>query len=150
MDHHEEAVMHCLTANGETFVASEPELGDRWSRPDFIAIRPPKKQAYVVEVSDSGYPRGLVAKVNVRENQWLKLLRQHLENRGIADATWSYRVLVFVRRDQRDYVQARIKDKSDIAVLCLEEASADWEWSDMVSTPDFSFEADPIARGAHD
>ena len=81
MDRHEEAVMYCLTANGETFVAPEPDIGEGWSRPDFVAIRPPKKRVYVVEVTGSGNPVGLIEKVNGREKQWLSPLRKHLEDR---------------------------------------------------------------------
>ena len=39
MDRFEEAVMHCLIANGETFVAPQFNIGSGWSCPDFVAIR---------------------------------------------------------------------------------------------------------------
>lgn len=63
MDQYEEAVMHCLVANRETFVAPHFDLGRGWSGPDFVAIRPPKKRVYAVEVTASGYPVGLIEKV---------------------------------------------------------------------------------------
>jgi hypothetical protein len=140
--------MYCLTANGETFVAPEPDLGTGWSCPDFVAIRPPKKKVYVVEVTASGNPVGLIEKINAREEQWLRLLRQHLKDRGITDDTWSYSVLVFVRRDQQDWVHGKIHDKRNVTVLSLEEASANWEWSDNVWTSSFSFETDALKRSA--
>ena len=141
VNHFEEAVMHCLTANGETFVSSEPDLGAGWSRPDFVAIRPPKKRVYVVEVTASGNPVGLVEKVNAREQQWLVPLRQRLEHLGVVDAAWSYSTLVFVRADQVDWFKSRIVEKTGVIVLRLEEAVAHWSWSAGVSTPGFSFEA---------
>src|SRR5882762_8106892 len=150
MDRHEEAVMHCLTANGETFVSPELDLGNGWSRPDFVAIRPPKKKAYVVEVTASGHPSELVEKINARENQWLRVLRQHLERAEIADSTWSYSVLVFVRRDQLEWMQNRINDKTRVTVLCLEEASSDWEWPAEVWTPRFAFETGYLKRPTSD
>ena len=38
MDQYEQAVISCLTANGETFVAPQFDLGKGWSCPDFVAI----------------------------------------------------------------------------------------------------------------
>jgi hypothetical protein len=146
MDRHEEAVMHCLTANGETFLAHEPDLGRGWSRPDFVAIRPPKKRAYIIEVTDSGKPAELVEKVNAREKQWLNFLRAHLESLDIANKTWSYGVLVFARRDQRDWLKSHINDMTDVTILCLEEAASDWEWPDHIWTSNFSFETDVLKR----
>ncbi len=148
MERHEEAVMYCLTANGETFVVPEPDLGEGWSRPDFIAIRPSKKKAYLVEVTTSGNPVGLVKKVNSREKQWMELYRQLLEKLGIADHTWSYGVLIFVRSDQYDWFRTKIDDRRDVTLLRLEEAMANWEWSDRVGTPDFEFETDALKRTA--
>lgn len=148
MDRHEEAVMYCLTANGETFLASQPDIGKGWSCPDFVAIRPPKKKVYVVEVTASGNPAALIEKLNGREKQWLRPLREHLEKVGIADASWSYSVLAFVRRDQRARVQSCFIDKSDVTVLCLEDAVCNWEWPDEIWTSNFSFEKGALKRAA--
>ena len=148
MDRHEEAVMACITANGETFVAHEFELGGGWSRPDFIAIRPPKRQVYIVEVTVSGNPTKLIERVNNREAHWLAPLRPRLEELHIVDATWSYSVLLFVRRDQIDWVKQKINDLTGVRVLCLDDASADWEWRDEVWSNDFSFERGEIKREA--
>lgn len=146
MDQYEQAVMSCLTANGETFVAPQFDLGNGWSCPDFVAIRPPQKKVYVVEVTASGNPVGLAEKVINRENQWLKLLREHLEKRRITELDWSYRVLVFLRSDQCDDFKRRIKEPTDASILCLEDAIKCWEWNEKVWTSNFSFEADALKR----
>ena len=70
MDRHEEAVMQLLTANGETFVAPKYEVADGWQCPAFVALRPARRQVYVVEVSASGYPLALVNRLNERIEKW--------------------------------------------------------------------------------
>jgi hypothetical protein len=60
MDRHEEAVMQLMTANGDTFIAAHYDVAAGWMRPSLVALRPAKKQVWVVEVSASGYPLGLV------------------------------------------------------------------------------------------
>lgn len=146
MDSYEEAVMGCLVANGETFVVPQMDIGGGWCRPDFVAIRPPKRQVYVVEVTTSGMPRGLVEKVNDRDHQWLLQLRAHLEGRRICDQDWIYSVLVFVRRDQEGWFREQISDCAGVTVLCVEDAFAHWEWNEKVWTGDFSFETDKLRR----
>jgi hypothetical protein len=148
MDQYEQAVMSCLTANGETFIASQFDIGKGWSCPDFVAIRPPQKKVYVVEVTASGSPVDLAEKVNSRDNQWFKNLREHLEGRGVTESHWSYEVLVFLRRDQHEWFKRRIKDRAGVSVLFLEDAMACWEWSERVWTSNFSFEVDALKRAA--
>lgn len=148
MDQYEQAVMSCLTANGETFVAGQFDLGNGWSCPDFVAIRPSKKKVYVVEVTASGNPVRLAEKVNNRDNHWLRKLREHLEERRVVASDWSYGVLVFLRHDQREWFKNRIKDHTGVSVLCLEDAISCWEWSERVWTSNFSFEADALKRAA--
>lgn len=132
MDAYEQAVMSCLVANGETFVSPEMELGGGWSRADFVAIRPPKRQVYIVEVTASGKPTGLLEKVNNRDKQWLIPLKSHLENRRICDNGWSYRVLAFVRRDQFEWFKPRITGSPNVTVLCVEDAITHWEWDNKI------------------
>jgi hypothetical protein len=148
MDQYEQSVMSCLTANGETFVAPQFNLGKGWSCPDLVAIRPFQKKVYVVEVTASGNPVGLVKKVNDRDSQWLRKLREHLEERGITGPDWSYGVLVFLRQDQCKWFKGRIKDHIGVYVLCLEDAIMCWEWSERVWTSNFSFEAGALKRAA--
>lgn len=146
MDQYERSVMSCLTANGETFVAAQFDLGKGWSCPDFVAIRPSKQKVYVVEVTASANPARLAEKVNDRENHWLGKLREHLQERCIDGSGWSYGVLIFLRQDQREWFKNRIKDHTGVSVLCLEDAIACWEWNERVWTSKFSFEADPLKR----
>jgi len=148
MDQYEQAVISCLTANGETFVAPQFDIGRGWSCPDFVAIRPPQRKVYVVEVTASGNPIGLAKKVNDRDNHWFNKLQKHLEERNIAGPDWSYEVLVFIRYDQRAWFKKRVKDHAGVSILCLEDAIASWEWSEQVWTSNFSFETDELKRAA--
>jgi Holliday junction resolvase-like predicted endonuclease len=148
MDLYEEAVMYCLVANGETFVAPQFEIGKGWSCPDFVAIRPSKRKVYVVEVTAAGGVGGLVEKVHARQSQWISRLRKHLEEIGVVGSDWSYSVLVFVRRDQYGWFKGRIADAAGVTVFCLEDAIAHWEWNPSVWTSNFSFETDALKRAA--
>src|SRR3990167_5250744 len=105
--------MYCLVANGETSVAPQYDIGKGWSRPDFVAVRPPKKQIYVVEVSAAGNLTDLVEKVRAREKQWLSQLRPHLEHLNLAAPDWSYRILTFIRRDQIGWFSQSLGHQKD-------------------------------------
>jgi len=148
MNIYEEAVMYCLTANRETFVSPHFDIGGGWSRPDFVAIRPPKKKVYVVEVTAKGEVSRLLGKVRDRENQWFSQLREHLEAGGIVEKDWSYSVLAFIRCDQLTWFRERVAGEANVTALCLEDAIAHWEWDSKVSTPNFSFETGALKRAA--
>ena len=139
MDRHEEAVMQLLTANGETFVAHHYEVAAGWQSPAFVALRPTKRQLYVVEVSASGFPLGLVNKLNERVAKWYAPLLEQLHGLGVTDSEWSINTLVFVRTDQMAWLQERVKDLAGVHVLSLEDASANWSWSDVVWSEDYDF-----------
>ena len=124
MDRHEEAVMQLLTANGETFVAPKYEVADGWQCPAFVALRPARRQVYVVEVSASGYPLALVNRLNERVEKWYAPLLSQLHGLGITQPDWEIACLVFVRSDQIDWLKERIKDLSGVHVLGLEQAMA--------------------------
>lgn len=149
MDRFEEAVMYCLSANGETFVAPQFAIGGGWSCPDFVAIRPPRKIVYVAEVTVSGYPTSLIQKINDRENQWLSRLREQLLDRKVIETEWFFRVLAFVRSDQLNWFKGRISEPAaDVTVLAIEDAISSWEWNDDVWTSNFAFETDALKRAA--
>ena len=139
MDRHEEAVMHLLTANGETFVAPHYDVAEGWISPSFVAIRPARKQVYVVEVTASGFALSLVNKLNERIEKWYAPLLLQLQRLGIAAPDWSINTLAFVRSDQMEWLKERVKDLSGVHLLSLEEASAHWNWSDVVWTEDYDF-----------
>jgi len=139
MDRHEDAVMQLLTANGETFVAHHYDVAEGWVSPSFVALRPAKHQVYVVEVSASGFPLGLVNKLNERVAKWYAPLLQQLQQRGVTDASWGINTLVFVRRDQIAWLRERVQDLSGVHLLSLEDASANWNWADLVWTEDYDF-----------
>ena len=142
MDLYETAVMYFLVANGETFIAPHINLGHGAIRPNFIAIRPSKRTAYVVDVTSSGDQSSLIEKMKANKNKWITLLKKHIEKRGIADPKWSYKVLLFIRSDQRDQVKQKLGRFKKLHVLCLENAVESWRWNKQVWTSDFSFEAE--------
>lgn len=146
MDRHEEAVMQLLTANGETFVAPKYEVTEGWQCPAFVVLRPARRQVYVVEVSASGYPLGLVNRINERVERWYAPLLPQLQALGITTADWGVGCLVFVRSDQIDWVQERVKDGSGVHVLSLEQASSSWNWDDAVWTHEMDFETGVIPQ----
>ncbi|WP_370679610.1 hypothetical protein [Comamonas sp. GB3 AK4-5] len=149
MDRHEEAVMQLLTANGETFVAHHYDVAAGWQAPAFVALRPSKRQLYVVEVSASGFPLGLVNKLNERVAKWYAPLLLQLQGLGVTDASWSIHTLVFVRSDQITWLRERVHELSGVHVLSLEQASANWNWADLVWSEDYDFACGEVPqRGA--
>ena len=146
MDRHEEAVMQLLTANGETFVAPRYEVTEGWQCPAFVVLRPARRQVYVVEVSASGYPLGLVNRLNERVERWYAPLLPQLQSLGITTADWSVGCLVFVRSDQIGWLKERVKDASGVHVLSLEHASSNWSWDDAVWTSEMDFETGQIPQ----
>ena len=146
MDRHEEAVMQFLTANGETFIAPRYDVAQGWVCPSFVALRPVRKQIWVAEVSASGYPLGLVDRVNQRVEKWYAPLLEQLQRLQITHSDWSLGLLVFVRDDQVAWLQGRIKDHAGVHVLSLETASSPWLWHGQVWTEDFDFACAAIPR----
>lgn len=144
MDRHDEAVMQLLTANGETFVAPKYELADGWQCPAFVALRPARKQVYVVEVTASGYPLALVNRLNERLEKWVAPLLSQLHGLGVTAPDWEIACLVFVRSDQIEWLKERVKDLSGVHVLSLEQASSPWLWADSVWTSEMQFDAGDI------
>lgn len=146
MDRHEEAVMQFLTANGDTFVAPQYEVAAGWMCPSFVALRPAKKQVWVVEVTASGYPLALVDKINQRVEKWYAPLLEQLQRLQISGSDWSIGLLVFVRDDQIEWLRARVKDMAGVQVLSLEIASSPWLWDGQVWTEDMDFGVGHIPR----
>lgn len=146
MDRHDEAVMQFLTANGDTFLAPHYEVATGWRCPSFVALRPAKQQVWLVEVSASGYPLGLVDTINQRVEKWYAPLLAQLQERGVVNAHWSIGLLVLVRDDQVAWLKARIKDLAGVQVLSLETVSSPWTWHGSVWTEDFEFACGEIPR----
>lgn len=146
MDRHEEAVMQFLTANGDTFIAPKYEVAAGWVCPSFVVLRPAKKQVWVAEVSASGYPLGLVDRINQRIEKWYAPLLEQLQRLQVVGSDWSISLLVFVRDDQVAWLQGRLKDMAAVHVLSLETASSPWAWHDKVWSEDFDFAAGEIPR----
>lgn len=146
MDRHEEAVMQWLTANGETFIAPKYEVAAGWMCPSFVALRPSKKQIWVVAVSASGYPLAVVDRINQRIEKWYAPLLEQLQRLQVVQGDWSIGLLVLVRDDQIDWLRARVQDLSGVQVLSLETASQPWNWDGVVWTEDLDFGLGHIPR----
>ena len=146
MDRHEEAVMQLLTANGDTFIAPKYDVADGWMCPSFVALRPAKKQIWVVDVSASGYPLALVDRINQRVEKWYAPLLEQLQRLQVSDGDWSIGLLMFVRDDQIAWLQSRAKDLAGVHVLSLETASSPWTWDGLVWTEEMDFALGYIPR----
>ena len=146
MDRHDEAVMQFLTANGDTFIAAQYDVAAGWMCPSFVALRPAKRQVWVVEVSASGYPLGLVDKINQRVEKWYAPLLEQLQRLQVVGSDWSIGLLVFVRDDQVEWLKGRAKDMVGVHVLSLETASSPWVWDSVVWTEDMDFAQAEIPR----
>ena len=146
MDIYEEMVMTFLVANKETFIVPQYPIGQGWSYPDFLAIRPAKKHAYIVEVSSAWNLETLLKKVRSRDTQWLTNLANQLKSLCITEETWVYRVLIFVRRERIEWFRKGIGDSRDVLVIPLEITFTPWNWKDIVYTSDFSFERDAFEK----
>ncbi len=146
MDRHEEAVMQLLTANGDTFIAPKYEVASGWMCPSFVALRPAKKQVWVVEVTASGYPLAEVDRINQRVEKWYAPLLEQLQRLQISGSDWSIGLLLFAREDQIEWLKSRAKDLSGVHVLSLETASSPWLWDGMVWTEDMDFGLGYIPR----
>ena len=139
MDRHEDAVMQWLTANGDTFVVPKYEVADGWQCPSFVALRPAKKQIWVVEVTASGYPLAVVDKINQRIEKWYAPLLEQLQRMQVCASDWSIGLLVVVRDDQIEWLRTRVKDLAGVHVLSLETASSPWLWDGVVWSEDMDF-----------
>ena len=146
MDRHDEAVMQFLTANGDTIIAAQYEVAAGWMCPSFVALRPAKRQVWVVEVSASGYPLGVVDKINQRVEKWYAPLLEQLQRLQVVGSDWSIGLLVFVRDDQVEWLKGRAKDLAGVHILSLETASSPWTWEGVVWTEDMDFAQASIPR----
>lgn len=146
MDRYEQAVMELLTANGDTFIAHHYDVAAGWMRPSFVALRPAKKQLWVVQVSASGYPLGLVDQINQRVEKWYAPLLEQLQRLQVVDSSWSIGTLVFVRDDQIAWLRNRAADSLGVYVLSLETASSPWAWGSVVWTEDMDFAQHALPR----
>jgi hypothetical protein len=149
MDLYEKSVMYYLVANGETFVAPHINLGKGLDRPDFIAIRPSKKEAYVVVIADAHHPERLIQRVEKSELEGLDVLRDHLERRRIADADWSCKVLLFVENESLTWFRKNIIDRENVIILSIDKAVESWRWNKQVWTSYFSFENEALKLSTH-
>lgn len=145
-------VQHFLVENGVTFIAPQfglaysKELESGGSNPDFVAIRPGKKECFVVEVSVSGGPGSLAEKIKIREKQWYRVLRDRLTRAGVINDSWSMEVLAFVRADQLEWFVNRVGSGNDVHVWPIEYVLQHWLWPSEVRGPEFDFRKTELAH----
>ena len=131
MDVYDEMVMSYLVRHGNVFVSPQFDMktadGKPWSCPDFVALDLANKLVSVVEVSTASNISGLAERVNDRQNQWIDKLKDQLIRERLVDETWKdYQVQVFVRQDQKDWFEKRIKDRNHVNVHTVEEVCFGW------------------------
>ena len=130
MDVFEEIVMNYLVRNGDTFVSPQfnvKSMQDKvWSCPDFVALNVPKKVVSVVEVSVKSGIKGLVQRVNDRNNHWIEKLRNQLIHNHVVDERWTYQVHVFIRKDQIEYFERNVADREGVIVEVIEDVCFSW------------------------
>ena len=146
---YEHRVQHFLVENTSTFIASQyPIAYDKQadvggSNPDFVIIRPGRKECFVVEVSVSGSTASLAEKVKRRQQQWLIPLRRKLEQIEVMDSSWKeVEVLVFIKQDEKEKFKERVMKGSTLDGLHIwpiEFTLAHWNWPKCVRQPDFDF-----------
>lgn len=145
-------VQHFLVENGVTFIAPQfelaysKELESGGSKPDFVAIRPGQKECFIVEVSVSGNLGGLLDKVNAREKQWYRALRERLTRAGVIENSWSMAVLVFIREDQIEWFIKHLDGGEDVHVWPIEYVLQHWLWPSEVRNPEFNFRNTALAQ----
>ena len=103
-------------------------------------------QKTVAEVTASGYPIGLVDKINQRVERCYAPLLEQLQRLQLTDSEWSIGMLIFARDDQLEWLKGRIKDSAGVHVLSLETASSSWLWADLVWSEDMDFGLGYIPR----
>ena len=149
MDEYELRVLHFLTENGVSFVcphmelAYEADIDSGGSKPDFIVIRPSMKECLVVEVTTSGSPSGLCAKMCIAEKQWMGALRRRLLQSRVIGDDWSFKMLAFCRSDKLRYVKDKLAGKVAATIWPIEYTLEHWKWDPAVRKPDFDFSVVP-------
>jgi hypothetical protein len=147
-------VQHFLVANGVTFVSPQfglpfqPLLDSGGSNPDFVAIRPKQKECFVVEVTVSGSPSGLVNKINSCDKQWLRALRAQLICTGVIDASWKTEILVFMRRDKIQWFRRKLHHNPGVHIWPIDYVLQHWLWPPEARRPEFDLRHTDLASSS--
>jgi hypothetical protein len=131
MEVFEELVMWHLTCNHRVFVCPQYQiLGEHglWSMPDFVALDFEQRKVSVVEVSAASWPGGLLRKVLDRQTQWIEKLRNQLRQSGVADDSWDFQVILYIRRSAEGRFRQYVGDARDVIINTIEEVGFPWEW----------------------
>lgn len=140
MDSNEIAVLEFLTTNLETFAIPQFDIGNGWSQPDIVAIRPPKKVVYIAEVTSAYRISGLAEKARQRKQHWIDGLSQHLLRTNVIESDWRFEVLIFLRQDRIPAFKAAMKsDAVGIYLIPLEFVLMHWQWPESLRQPGCDF-----------
>lgn len=132
MDRFEEAVLDYISADRQRFISPqfyvpyENEMGG--SCPDFVVVDFRDRTIYVIEVTSSSNIKGLYEKIEFRQSRWIKPLKNHFIKINTDFDSWDYRVTAFVREDNKDDVQDKFADSTDVTVFSIEEISFPYSW----------------------
>ena len=139
MDIYEEAVLGYITYDRRTFaipqfsIPEEPCTNHDWSCPDFVAICPPEKKCYIVEVSAASRLTGLLEKVKNKDDQWIDKLKDPLIKTNVISADWTFEIKLFVRDELIDdcnkWLNEHVQDRANITVEGLEITFTPWKWN---------------------
>ena len=144
-------VQRFLTCNGTTFVSSQydlpfnKDLASGGSRPDFVAIRPSKKEVLIVEVTTAWDIKPLASKVAIGEAQWIRALRHTLSSSDTIDSDWHFKILVFLRANRIKPFLKATGEIDGLHVWPLEYVLEHWKWPQSVRSSDFDFSLTEIA-----
>lgn len=132
MEIYEELVMNYLTKDEEVFINPQYSIkdnsGTQWSCPDFVALDFREREVQIVEVTTSYNITRLAQKINDRNNQWIRRLKQQLRNDNIIDETWKFVVKAFVRKDVIENIKKKVVDQQDVVFKELEDIFCSWDW----------------------
>jgi|GEM_PF-1111551 len=126
----EAVVMHYLAAKG-LFLSPQFSIRDsagERSCPDFVALDFLNREIQVVEVTTAYEVKGLIEKLENREEQWFKRLRPQLIRMGVTDDSWKCVVCAYVRKERRDYIERKIQGANDVRVTAVEDIAFSWNW----------------------
>lgn len=123
-------VMHYLAAQG-LFLSPQFSIrdgGGEWSCPDFVALDFLAKEIQVVEVTSAWEVSALIGKIQRREEQWYKKLRQQLAADGVQLNGWGCVVRAFVRHERCEYLRKKLGNPSDVRIEAIEGIAFPWRW----------------------
>ena len=106
-----------------------------WRCPDFVVLDLEEKRVILAEVTTSWSLRDFVEKaVELNDAGKDKVRKQLTETKGLPYIRdWQISILLFVREDRRDYLEAQLKGRIPFEIVTLEDAFRRWKWESRVA-----------------